>query len=177
MNQAILKKPHIRVEHIPAHGYIGIWELDADGYGDFWEKHDCDAVCGIIDSMAHVSHPIITAHTAGWFYENGERGYFYGFGVPDDYDGPVPDGFEMRKFPASDYMVFYYPPFDYLKENGEVMKCVEELAWNYNPASHPLGYEWNEEICQDYQRHNPEILGYEVLRPVKRKGGIMQCQN
>jgi len=30
-------------------------------------------------------------------------------------------------------------------------------------------YEWNEDVCQDYQRHYPEGIGYEVLRPVKRK--------
>lgn len=29
-------------------------------------------------------------------------------------------------------------------------------------------YEWNEEFCQCYQRHYPEVLGYEVLRPAKR---------
>lgn len=167
-NMSDMKKPAMRVEHIPAHAYIGIWDIDAADYGEFWKRHDCDRVCGVIDSMAHVSHPIITCHTAGWFYENGKRGYFYGFGVPADYDGLVPDGFEMRKFPASDYMVFYHPPFDYLKNNVEVMRCVEELAWSYDPKSHPQGYEWNEAECQDYQRHNPEILGYQILRPVKK---------
>lgn len=29
-----------------------------------------------------------------------------------------------------------------------------------------LGFQWNEEACQDYQRHCPEGIGYEVLRPV-----------
>lgn len=47
------------------------------------------------------------------------------------------------------------------------MKRVEELARNYNPAE--LGYEWNEDVCQDYQRHYPEVIGYEVLRPIKKK--------
>jgi len=47
---------------------------------------------------------------------------------------------------------------------------VETLAWNYDPAKHGnMCYEWNEEACQDYQRHYPEGIGYEVLRPVKRK--------
>lgn len=169
MEKETLKQANVRVEHIPAHGYIGIWDLDAAHYGDFWERHDCDHVCGIIDSMAHISHPIITGHTAGWFYENGKKGYFYGFGVAADYDGPIPDGFEMRKFPASDYLVFFHPPFDYLKDNVEVMSRVEELAWNYEPASHPHGYEWNEKDCQDYQRHYPEVIGYEILRPVRKK--------
>lgn len=159
-------QPKIRMEYIPAHKYIGIWDISVDNYGAFWGKHDCDAVCGIIESMSHVAHPIITGHTAGWFYENGKKGYFYGFGVPDDYDGEIPEGFEAKSFPESYYMVFYHPPFKYLSDNIEVMRGVGDLAWNYKPES--KGWIWNEEVCQDYQRHNPEEVGYEILRPVKK---------
>lgn len=166
MNKTLLTEPHIRIEHIPAHKYIGIWDITATDYMNFWSKHDCDTICGIIDSMSHVSHPIVTGHTAGWFYENDKKGYFYGFGVPDDYDGIIPEGFEIKTFPASDYMVFFHPPFDYLKDCSEVMGKVENLAWNFDPKTQ--GYEWNEDTCQDYQRHYPEVIGYEVLRPVKK---------
>lgn len=166
MNKTLLTEPHIRIEHIPAHKYIGIWDITATDYMNFWSKHDCDTICGIIDSMSHISHPIVTGHTAGWFYENDKKGYFYGFGVPDDYDGIIPEGFEIKTFPASDYMVFFHPPFDYLKDCSEVMGKVENLAWNFDPKTQ--GYEWNEDTCQDYQRHYPEVIGYEVLRPVKK---------
>ncbi len=166
MNQTLLTEAHVRVEHIPAHQYIGIWDIEATDYMNFWNRHDCDSVCGTIDSMSHVSHPIVTCHTAGWFYENGRKGYFYGFGVPEDYQGVVPDGFEIRKIPASDYLVFFHPPFDYLKDCGEVMGRVERLAWNFDPKTE--GYEWNEENCNDYQRHYPEVIGYEVLRPIRK---------
>ena len=166
MKQAQPTEAHVRVEHIPAHKYIGIWDINAADYMSFWGRHDCDSVCGTIDSMSHVSHPIVTCHTAGWFYENGRKGYFYGFGVPDDYEGVIPEGFEIRELPASDYLVFFHPPFDYLKDCGEVMEKVERLAWNYDPGTN--GYEWNEEACQDYQRHYPEVIGYEVLRPVRK---------
>ena len=164
MNQVI--EPDIRMEYIPEHKYIGIWDITVGNYGEFWEKHDCDTVCGIIDSLSNVSHPIVTCHTAGWFYENGKKGYFYGFGVPVDYSGEVPEGFEIRTFPASYYQVFAHPRFDYLQDNGQVMKKVEKLAWSYDPTE--KGWEWNEEFCQDYQRHYPEMIGYEILRPVKR---------
>jgi len=42
----------------------------------------------------------------------------------------------------------------------------EERAFNFDPAER--GYAWNEEECQIYQRHYPEKLGYQVVRPVKR---------
>ena len=84
-----------------------------------------------------------------------------------DYDGEIPEGFELKGiFPGSDYLVFSYPPFDYLSENGKIMRRVEDLAWNFDPAA--IGYAWNEGACQGCQRHYPEALGYQVLRPVKK---------
>lgn len=173
INMTTVKEANIRFEFIPAHKYIGIWDLRAKNYDDFWKYHNCDEVCGTIDSMRNVSFEVVGCHQAGWFYENGKKGYFYGLGVPVDYDGIVPDGFEIREIPASTYLVFFHPPFDYLADNHEVMKKVENLAWNYNLNTNhrwwiPVGYEWNETFCPDYQRHFPEVLGYEVLRPVHK---------
>lgn len=172
MDKTILKKPNVRMEYIPAHKYIGIWDDRASGYGDFWNYHDCDKVCGTIESMRHVSDPVVGCHMAGWHYVEGKRRYFYGFGIPTDYEGEIPEGFEIREFPGSYYLVFFHPTFDYLKDNDEVMGRVEELAWNYKPdqfSDTRIMFEWNESNCQDYQRHYPEVLGYEVLRPVKKK--------
>lgn len=168
-----VKEANIRFEHIPAHKYIGIWDIRVDNYCDFWKYHDCDEVSGVIESMRNVAHEVVGCHMAGWFYENGKKGYFYGLGVPADYNGEIPKGFEVREFPESNYLVFFHPPFDYLDENGEVMAKVQELAWNYNPSISdrwwiPSGYEWNEDVCQIYQRHFPEVMGYEILRPVKK---------
>ncbi len=156
----------VRVEHIPAHKYLGIWEERAENYCDFWDFHSCDDVCGIVTSMDKLAHLIVTPHTAGWNKAGERRTYFYGTGVPLDYSGPVPEGFELREIPASDYLVFGYPTFDFMTENADVMGTVEKLAWNFDPTI--MGYEWNEDTCPDYQRHNPEGLGYQVLRPVKK---------
>ena len=182
MSMENLKEARVRMEYIPAHKYMGIWEDRAGNYCEFWQYQDCDQVCGVIESMRDKSHPVVAPHTAGWHYVDGERRYFYGFGVPKDYSGPVPEGFEMRAFPGSYYLVFYHPPFDYMENNGEVMGRVEDLAWNYNLEDgrpDPSGlstaergggrFLWNEDQCQCYQRHYPEGIGYEVLRPVKLK--------
>ncbi len=179
MSAKDLREARVRVEYIPAHKYMGIWEERAAGYGDFWQYHSCDQVCGIIESMRQESHPVVTSHTAGWWYKDGKRCYFYGFGVPEDYSGPVPKGFQLQSFPGSYYLVFYHPPFDYMEDNGEVMRRVEDLAWNYDPTKESVDsngistaersgrFVWNEDQCQCYQRHYPEGIGYEVLRPVK----------
>ena len=172
-DMSTVKEASVRFEHIPAHKYIGIWEIRAKNYGEFWQYHDCDAICGVIDSMRHVALEVVNCHQAGWFYENGKKGYFYGFGVPADYVGEIPEGFSVRDVPASNYLVFFHPPYDYLADNGEVMPRVEKLAWNYNPKENDEwwingGYEWNEAECPSYQRHFSEVIGYEVLRPVKK---------
>ena len=47
------------------------------------------------------------------------------------------------------------------------MGRVENLAWNYDIKEFNSGkFAWNEEVCQCYQRHYPEVLGYQVLRPI-----------
>lgn len=172
MSYTTLTEAMVRLEYIPAHKYIGIWDKTADCYHDFWEKHDCDEVCGVINSLSNVCDYIVTGHTAGWYYnENGERRYFYGTGVPSDYSGEVPEGFEIREMPASYYLVFYHPPYDFMRDNAEVMGRVEDLAWNYDIEKEYRGgkFTWNESECQCYQRHYPEGIGYEILRPIKLK--------
>ncbi len=165
-----VSKPYVRVEYIPAHKYLGVYKRSMTKDGEIYPGHDCDLACGIISSFKETDF-IVTAFTSGWTWENGEQKYFFGSGVPLDYKGEIPEGFELRgEFPGSYYIVFCHQPFDYLTENVEVMKRVEELAWSYDPK--PLGFEWNEDICQDYQRHYPEALGYQVLRPIRKIGSV-----
>lgn len=158
--------PSYRIEFIPAHNYLGVYKRSMTKNGEIWPGHDCDLLTGIVSSFSD-THPIVTGHTAGWIVNKSSKSYFYGLGVDVDYNGDIPEGFELRgQFPGSYYIVFSHPPFDYLSENGEVMRRVENLAWNFDPKT--KGYEWNEEECQAYQRHYPEGLGYQILRPIKK---------
>lgn len=170
-NADMITEASWRLEYIPAHKYMGIWDKEATDYCSFWDGQDCDRVCGIIDSLGHVCDPIVTPHTAGWYLnEQGERRYLYGSGMKKDYDGEVPQGFELRDVPEGYYIVFCHPPFDFLKENVEVMGRVEKLAWNFDLEGECRGqFAWDEQARPCYQRHYPEGRGYEVLRPVKIK--------
>lgn len=162
-----LSKPYTRIEYIPAHKYLGVYRESVTKDGRIWPQHDCDLACGILSSLKDTDLDlVVTRFTAGWTIENNSRSYFFGTGVPLDYNKEIPEGFELRgEFPGSYYIVFCHQPFDYLTENVEVMKRVEDLAWNFEPKT--IGFEWNE-ACQDYQRHYPEVLGYQVLRAVKK---------
>lgn len=151
----------VRTEYIPAHKYLGVFKRSETKDGPIWPGHDCDLLCGIIESLTQTDR-IVTPYTAGW--EKG--GYFFGSGIDAEAENVViPEGFELRHVPGSYYLVFATPPFKYPEENGDAMSRVEELAWNFDPA--PLGLMWADGPC--FQRHSPELLGYQVLRPVQKR--------
>lgn len=166
MSEFVLTDAGVRITYLPAHRYVGIFEPHANSYLSFWNYHSCDDVVGVVDSMSHVAHPLVVPHTAGWCGQKGADGYCYGFGVDADYDGPIPEGFRVWDIPAGYYLCFYHPRFDFLKDCGEVMQRVENLAWNCDPGA--FGCRWDEKERLIYQRHFPEDVGYEVLRPVTR---------
>lgn len=166
MDNSNLYQAQIRIETIPAHKFVGIREIDIPHYGELWEsgKYDCDVVTGINESMVHLAIDRLV-NQGGWFYENGKKGYAYGMIMPAGYSGTIPEGMECIDIPESKYLVFSHPSFDYMRDNAKVMRMIDSLAWNFDPA--PLGFEWNEIECQDYQRHWPEVTGYAILRPIK----------
>lgn len=156
----------VRTEYIPAHQYLGAYGRTETKNGPIWPGHDCDLLCGIIESLPDKDR-IVTGYTAGWDCADGQRRYFFGSGIDADAkDVTVPEGMALRALPGSYYLVFASPPFKYPEENAEVMARVERVAWDFDPA--PLGLQWNEDACPCYQRHSPEILGYQVLRPVRK---------
>ncbi|GIO43196.1 AraC family transcriptional regulator [Paenibacillus apis] len=158
----------VKVEKIPAHKLVGIWDLKSNNYGSFWSNgHDCDDICGTLASLSGRVLPGQLGQLGGWFYENTKKGYFYGLAMPEEDEGLIPEGMELRPVPESEYVVFHHPPYDYLKDNPAVMQAVEAMAWNFDPRT--IGYVWDYEgNKQEYQRHFPEGYGYAVVRPVKR---------
>lgn len=161
----MLTDPNIRVEYIPAHKYLGVYRSSVQAGEHIWPGHDCDLVTHTVESLSHLADVVIGAHTAGWVMEEDERRYFYGLGVPTEYAGVVPAGFELRDVPGGYYQVVSHPPFRYPEDNAEVMRCVEDLAFGNDCAVH--GFRWAKN-GQCYQRHYPEGHGYMVLRPIER---------
>ena len=79
------------------------------------------------------------------------------FRVPADYDGALPEGFEILELPAAKYMMFQGEPFaeeDYCLAIEEVKEAIRR----YDPSV--TGYRWDEE--------NPRIQ----LEPVGSRGYI-----
>jgi len=165
LSEKELERIEVKIEKLPAHKFIGIRNINAKGYFNFWELQegipgqDCHTVTGLLESIQSLHGQI-----GGWYFEGDKRGYLYGIEVPIDYRGEVPEGMECTVVSESEYVIFYYPPYNYEEENTAVMSTVNELAWNWNPED--SGYEWNTEN-PIYQRSDPEDYGYAIYRPVK----------
>ena len=94
----------------------------------------------------------------------GTSTYVQGVEVPVDYNGPVPEGFDVIRLSAAEYLMFQGEPFreeDYC----EAIMAVQRAADKYDPAV--IGYQWDAE--------NPRIQleprgerGYIELRAVKK---------
>lgn len=162
----MLTEPNIRVEYIPAHRYLGAFRPSVVDGEHIWPGHDCELVTHTVQSMGYLADVVIGAHTAGWVIAGNERRYFYGLGVPADYAGAIPAGFELRDVPGGYYQVVSHPPFEYPVDNKEVMSRVERMAFDAPCAVR--GFRWAESgHC--YQRHYPEGHGYMVLRPIEHE--------
>lgn len=80
MSKVHSQPAQIKVEFIPAHKFIGIWDISATNYGDFWDNgHSCDEISGTLESMSNHALPGQLGQTAGWFYQNGQKGYYSRF--------------------------------------------------------------------------------------------------
>ena len=137
--------------------------IKADEYFSYCEEVGCD-VWGLLTSIKSISGEPVCM----WLPENMRKPvtnvYVQGVEVEDDYDGPVPEGFEVIELPAATFLLFRGEPFvdeDYVAAINEIWDAEKK----YNPEF--IGYKWDES--------NPRIQleprgerGYIELVPVKK---------
>lgn len=134
----------------------------ATEYFAYCEEVGCD-VWGLLTSMKSLSGEPVCLWLPKSFVKSGTSIYVQGVEVPADYDGEIPDGFEVIELPECKYLMFQGEPFaeeDYGEAIEQVMGAIEK----YNPSI--IGYEWDET--------NPKIQlepigtrGYIQLMPIK----------
>ena len=95
----------------------------------------------------------------------GTSTYVQGVEVAPDYDGKVPEGFDVIRLPAAEYLAFQGEPFRE-EDYSQAIQAVEAAMDRYDPAV--IGYAWDDS--------NPRIQleprgerGYIELRPLKKK--------
>lgn len=146
----------------PARKVIVKCGIKATDYFTYCEEVGCD-VWGLLTSIKSISGEPVCLWLPASYTKPNTSEYVQGVEVSLDYDGVIPDEFDLIDLPAAKYLMFKGEPFaeqDYAQAIDEVWSAIQR----YDPTL--LGYCWDE--------FNPRIQlepigtrGYIELHPVR----------
>lgn len=130
--------------------------VNAAEYWAYCNEVGCD-VWGILTSIKSISGEPVCLWLPKKLVKNGTSVYVQGVEIPLDYNGEVPNGFEVITLPECKYLMFQGEPF--AEQNfGTAIEEVQNAIKKYDPSI--LGYKWDDE--------NPRIQ----LEPIGARGYI-----
>ena len=154
----------VQVIHKPERKVICKRGVKAEDYFSYCEEVGCD-VWGMLLSMDSLCGEPVCLWLSEQYKKPNTSTYVQGVETANDYNGPVPEGFDVISLPEADYLMFQGEPFaeeDYCEAIAAVQKAMDD----YNPDI--IGYSWDDS--------NPRIQleprgtrGYIELRAIKRK--------
>ena len=158
-----IRNVFIQVVEKPARKVIIKRGIKATEYWGYCEEVGCE-VWGLLTSIKSISGEPVCL----WLPESMRKPiineYVQGVEVEPDYDGVIPEGFEVIDLPASTFLLFRGEPFaeeNYVAAINEIWDAEKK----YNPEF--IGYQWDDT--------NPRIQlepicerGYIELVPVKK---------
>jgi AraC family transcriptional regulator len=129
----------------------------------------CEEVgCGVWDVLSSVKDALYEP-IGMWLPDSlitpGTSVYAQGVEVPEDYAGPVPEGYEVIGLAPCKMMVFQGPPFDDAKFE-EAIGGVWEAMQDYDPKLY--GFEWADGYGPRFQLAPMGYRGYIEARPVRQ---------
>ena len=151
-----VKSVFVQVIEKPARKVLIKRGIQATDYFAYCEEVGCD-VWGLLTSIKSISGEPVCLWLPAAYIAPGTSEYVQGVEVPSDYDGVIPDGFDVIELPAAKYIMFQGEPFaeeDYC----EAIEQVQCATGKYDPAV--IGYAWDKE--------NPRIQ----LEPIGTRGYI-----
>lgn len=128
----------------------------AADYFTYCNEVGCD-VWGLLTSIDSIGKEPVSLWLPKEYIKPGTSEYVQGAEVEMDYNGEIPEGFDVITLPASKYLMFQGEPFeeaDYSESIEQVWTAIE----NYDPSI--LGYTWD--------KSNPRIQ----LEPIGTRGYI-----
>lgn len=150
------KTVFIQVIEKPARKVLIKRGVKATDYFMYCDEVGCD-VWGLLTSIKSISDEPVSLWLPEQYRKPGTSEYVQGVEVATDYDGNVPEGFDVIDLPAAKYLMFHGEPF----EEENYCQAIEELQAAidlYNPAV--IGYVWD--------NANPRIQ----LEPIGTRGYI-----
>jgi AraC-like DNA-binding protein len=163
-NMSEIRNVFIQVIEKPARKVIIKRGIKATEYFSYCQEVGCD-VWGLLKSIKSISGEPVCLWLPRELRKPAANEYVQGVEVEADYNGPIPEGFEIIDLPSSTYLLFRGEPF----KDEDYVVAINEI-WNaekkYNPEF--IGFEWDDK--------NPRIQlepvgkrGYIELVPVKKK--------
>ena len=113
----------------------------ADDYFAYCEEVGCD-VWGLLMSMDSLCGEPVCMWLPDSMKKSGTSTYVQGVEVDKDFEGDIPDGFDIISLPEAEYLMFQGEPFreeDYC----EAITAVQQSMNNYDPSV--IGYKWDKE--------------------------------
>lgn len=130
--------------------------VNAAEYFTYCEEVGCD-VWGLLTSMKSLGGEPICLWLPKEYIKPGTSEYVQGVELSVDYDGEIPEGFDVIELPAASYLMFQGEPFEE-EDYCQAIDAVQEAIGRYEPSV--LGYAWDE--------RNPRIQ----LEPIGTRGYI-----
>ena len=157
-----VKSVFVQVVEKPARKAVIKRGKTATEYFKYCEEVGCD-VWGLLCSMKSISGEPVCLWLPKHLIKAGTSQYVQGVEVALDYNGQIPEGFDIIELPKCKYMMFQGEPFE--EENFcEAIEQVWDAIKKYDPQI--IGYTWD--------NSNPRIQlepigtrGYIELHPVK----------
>lgn len=135
----------------------------AQDYFSYCEEVSCD-VWGILCSVKEALYEPVGLWLPPNLKKEGISTYVQGVEVPLDYQGQIPQDFEILELPACSMMIFQGPPF----ADEDFMEAISDL-WavmkTYDPTLY--GYTWDDQIAPRFQMEPQGYRGYIEGRPVR----------
>ena len=154
----------IQIIQKPARKVLCKRDVKAEDYFPYCEEVGCD-VWGLLLSMDSLCGEPVSLWLPQQYKKPGTSTYVQGVEVAMDYDGSIPEGFDVIDLPEADYLMFQGEPFaeeDYC----DAIMAVQQAMDGYDTTV--IGYTWDD--------RNPRIQleprgnrGYIELRAIRRK--------
>lgn len=114
--------------------------VHAEDYFSYCEEVGCD-VWGLLTSMDSLGGEPVCMWLPEQYRTPGTSVYVQGVEVETDYDGVIPEGFDVISLPSAEYLVFQGEPFreeDYCGAIAAVQRGMDQ----YDPSL--IGYRWDD---------------------------------
>lgn len=137
--------------------------IKATEYFEYCEEVGCD-IWGMLTSIKEAIYEPVGMWLPPNMVRNGTSTYVQGVEVPENYNGKIPDGFEVIDLKPCKMMVFQGEPFE--DENfGIAIGELHDVMKKYNPNTY--GFEWADADAPRFQLEPQGYRGYIEARPVR----------